>query len=159
MSISNTVILAISKFAPTLGTLLGGPLGSLFGSLVSSALGGVDMKNKDDVLKKLDSEDTQQKLKELELQFSDLKSARLSAEHEKGAKWWFRPFMVVLAYFSLFVDVGLIYFIDNDTIRQILILFTGVLILDIRQMHKLYFGSSNSPDENISLLSRLFKRT
>lgn len=158
MSFPSSIISIVSKIAPTLGTALGGPAGSLVGSLVSSTLGGVDMKNEDEVKKKIECDhDSVQKLRELELQFKDLKSARDAAENEKGAKWWFRAGLVVLAYLSLFVDVVLIYFLDNALIRDILVLFTGVLILDIRQMHKLYFGSSDTTDFG-SLFTRLFKK-
>lgn len=156
MHFPEDVVGVIRKVSPVLGTALGGPAGGLVGSLISSIL-GVDMNNHEEVSKKIDNDpECQVKLRELELQFKDLQTAREEASKEQGFARIFRPMMVIVAYISLFIDLALIKYCQDELIRQILILFTGVLILDIRQMHKLYFGSGEDTRGNF-LLSNIFK--
>jgi hypothetical protein len=155
MSIPTLVIDMISKVTPGIGALLGGPVGGVVGSLVSSVL-GVDMKNADEVHKMLkDNPDCINDLKKLELQLQELQNARDAAAKETGIMRYMRPMLVILAFLALFTDLALLAYVDNTLIREALLVFTGILILDIRQIYKLYFGSWQ---DNISILPNLFKK-
>lgn len=154
MSIFPNLISIISKVSPFLGSALGGPAGGLVGSLISNAL-GVDMNNPDEVEKKLEDPESVARLKELELQLNDLHDARQAASNETGALRYMRPMLVIMAFVSLFADILLIMYVDNEIIKQILLAFTGILILDIRQIYKMYFGSW---DDKFNFLSSQFKK-
>jgi len=152
--IPNSIVNIISAISPVLGTALGGPAGTLVGSLISKAI-GVNMDDPNEVARKLEDPECVHKLKELELQLNDLHDARLAASNETGALRFMRPFLVIVAFLSLFGDILLIMYVDDDIIRQILLAFTGILILDIRQIYKMYFGGW---DDKINFLSSPFKK-
>jgi len=152
--IPDSIANIISKVSPVLGSALGGPAGGLIGSLISNVL-GVDMNDHKEVEKKLEDPECVARLKELELQLNDLHDARQAASNETGALRYMRPFLVLIAFLSLFADILLIMYVDNDIIKQILLAFTGILILDIRQIYKMYFGSW---DDKINFLSSQFKK-
>ncbi len=67
----NEVINIISKISPILGTALGGPIGGAAGivaSLISKALGGVDMSDPTKVIEAIKNDpEAERKLKELEI--------------------------------------------------------------------------------------------
>lgn len=161
MLLSNEVISIISKISPVIGSALAGPSGSIVGYLVSSIFGG-KMENPEDVQKKIEDDPVVlNEIKKLEIQLGDLKSARDFAEKEDGNMKWFRPLLVLIAYLALFADIILLYYIKDNLIKQILILFTGVLVLDIRQMHRMYFGSTPDNSDGFvfsNLFKNLFKR-
>jgi hypothetical protein len=135
------IIDIISKVSPILGTALGGPIGSVVGSLISTALGGVDMSNTEQVAKVLQDPANIQKLKELELQLNDLQNARLSAEKEKGAQKLIRPLLALAAMVAIFIDVYFIDYVNDSVVRQIMIMMLIFLVWDIRQIYKFYFGN------------------
>lgn len=134
------IIELISKIAPTLGKALGEPLG--VGNLISTALGGVDMSNTEEVKKALESPDAVGKLKELELQLTDLQNARLVAQKDTGALKLIRPFLALLAMCALVADIYAIQYVTDKMLNEILIMMLVFLIWDIRQIYKFYFGSS-----------------
>lgn len=134
------VIELISKIAPKLGNILGEPLG--VGNLISTALGGVDMSNTEEVKKALESPDAVGKLKELELQLTDLQNARLVAQKDTGALKLIRPFLALLAMCALVGDIYWIQYVTDKMLNEILIMMLVFLIWDIRQIYKFYFGSS-----------------
>lgn len=134
------VIELISKIAPKLGNILGEPLG--VGNLISTALGGVDMSNTEEVKKALESPDAVGKLKELELQLTDLQNARLVAQKDTGALKLIRPFLALLAMCALVADIYAIQYVTDKMLNEILIMMLVFLIWDIRQIYKFYFGSS-----------------
>lgn len=144
----------ISKVSPVLGAALGGPMGGLVGSLISKVL-GVDMKNPEELSKKMEDPECASKLKELELELSELQNARDAAARETGFMRYMRPMLVILAFVSLFLDFILLIYVENEMIKQALLVFTGVLILDIRQIYKMYFGSF---DEKTSFMGNIFKK-
>lgn len=149
------VISIISKVSPVLGTALGGPAGGIIGSIISKVL-GVDMKNPDSVQKALDEDpECANKLKELELELNELQSARSAANSETGFMRYVRPMLVLLAFFSLFADIVLLIYVEDQAVRQLLWVFTGVLILDIRQIYKLYFGNW---EEKTNFITGIFKK-
>jgi len=137
-----SIIELISKTSPVLGTALGGPVGAIVGDLISSALGGVDMSNMESVKKALEESDTKDKLRDLEMQLTDLQNARLSAEKDIGAQKLVRPFLALLAMFAVFVDILAIQYVTDKMLNEILIMMLVFLIWDIRQIYKFYFGSS-----------------
>lgn len=134
------VIELIGKVSPMLGKILGEPLG--VGNLISTALGGVDMSNTEEVKKALESPDAVEKLKELELQLTDLQNARLVAQKDTGGLKLIRPFLALLAMCALVGDIYWIQYVTDKMLNEILIMMLVFLIWDIRQIYKFYFGSS-----------------
>lgn len=137
------IVNAISNISPILGTALGGPLGAIVGSLISSILGGVDMQDSGQVVKVLSDPDSIKKLKELELQFSDLQNARLEAAKETGYYRLVRPLLILLAHIVLIVNVYLVTIVADEMLKTVLILFMYYLVSEIRQSYKFYFGSGD----------------
>ena len=138
-----SIVSVIGKVAPAVGTALGGPFGGLVGTLVSNALGGVDISDHKQVEKKL-QEDPQciDRLKELELQISDIKSAREEASKETGYIRFVRPLLAFGGMMAIFIDIILIkYVVDDEIIKDILVLMMVFLVWDIRQIYKFYFGN------------------
>jgi hypothetical protein len=121
----------ISKVVPSLG--------STIGNLISSKLGGVDMSNLDEVAKALEHPESQEKLKELELQLSDLKNARETSLKESPIP---RLVLAIAAMFAVFADIIAIQYVTDKMLNEILIMMLVWLIWDIRQVYKFYFGSS-----------------
>lgn len=138
-----SIVELISKTSPALGSALGGPVGGIVGSLISTALGGVDMADTESMVKALESKDSQNKLRDLEMQLTDLQNARLSAEKEQGAQRLVRPFLALLAMVAVFVDILAIQYVTDKMLNEILIIMLVFLIWDIRQIYKFYFGSSD----------------
>jgi hypothetical protein len=133
----------ITKHTPILGAALGGPVGSVVGSLISTALGGIDMSNTEVVKQALDKPDSVAKLKELELQLSDLQNARLAAAKDTGALRYQRLFLAVLAMVALVADIYAINYVTDKMLSEILVMMLVFLVWDIRQIYKFYFGSSD----------------
>ena len=141
MHLPEPLLIAISKISPAIGALLGGPAGSAVGSLVGSFL-GVDMNKPDEVMKKLTEDpEAAASLKSLELHLKDLHDARDEASKETGIMRWLRPLLVVFAFVALFADVLMIAYINNEAVRQILLVMMGILVFDIKQIYRFYFGS------------------
>lgn len=138
----SALISLISKVSPILGSALAGPAGGIVGSLISSAL-GVDMNNKDDVAKKLDDPECVAKLKEVELQFSDLQNARLEASKDQGYLKLVRPLLALFSMLAIFADIWAIEYTTNEILEQILIVMLVILVWDVRQIYKFYFGSGD----------------
>lgn len=130
----------ITKVAPSLAGYMLGPLGGVVGNLISSQLGGVDMSNVNEVQKALEQPESQQKLKELELQLTDLQNARVAASKESPLP---RLLLAVAAHLALFADIYFIEHVHNDMLKQLLLMMMCILIWDIRQVFKFYFGSSS----------------
>lgn len=141
----SSVVEVISKVSPLIGELLGGPVGSTVGNLVSSALGGVNMQDSDRVSSALSWSGNVDKLKELELQLKDVQNARQIAGKESGSIKWVRPFLALLAMGALMADIYAIQYVTDKMLSQILITMLVFLAWDIRQIYKFYFGSSDDP--------------
>ena len=137
------IINAICKVSPILGTALGGPVGSIVGSLISSVLGGVDMQDSGQVVKVLNDPDSIKKLKELELQFSDLQNARLEAAKETGYLRFVRPLLAIFSMFAICGDIIAIEYTTNEMLSQILVIMLVILVWDVRQIYRFYFGSGD----------------
>lgn len=102
------------------------------------------MANPESVLKALEVPSNVDKLKELELQLTDLQNARVAASKESPLP---RLLLAVAAHLALFADVYFIEHVHNDLLRQLLLMMMVILIWDIRQVYKFYFGSSSDlPD-------------
>ncbi len=138
-----SIVELISKTSPVLGSALGGPVGAIVGDLISSALGGVDMSNHESVKKALEGTQNQDKLRDLEMQLTDLQNARLSAEKDQGAQRLVRPFLALLAMIAVFLDILAIQYVTDKMLNEILIMMLVFLVWDIRQIYKFYFGSSD----------------
>jgi hypothetical protein len=132
----------ITKNTPILGAALGGPIGSVVGSLISTVVGGIDMSNTEQVKKALDNPEVIAKLKELELQLSDLQNARLAAQKETGVLRYQRLILAVLAMVALVADIYAINCVTDKMLSEILVMMLVFLVWDIRQIYKFYFGSS-----------------
>ena len=126
------VIEILSKVAPSLANTID--------HLISSSLGGVDMKDSYEVAKALDSPESQMNLKELELQLNDLKNARETASKESPIP---RLVLAIAAMFAVFADIIAIQYVTDKMLNEILIMMLVWLIWDIRQVYKFYFGSSS----------------
>lgn len=147
MLIPLPVIDIISKASPFLGSLLGGPAGGLVGSVISSVL-GVDMKSPEEVEKKVSEDKALDKLKEIESQISDIQMARQEASKETGFIRFVRPFLALVAMSTIFINILLIrYVVDDETVKQILIVMMIFLVWDIRQIYKFYFGKGENMPE------------
>lgn len=137
------IVTAISRISPVLGSALGGPLGSVVGSLISSVLGGVDMQNSDIVSQALNNPEAIKKIKELELQFTDLQNARLEASKETGTIRFVRPILAIVSMFAIVADIIAIEYTTNEILSQVLIIMLVILVWDVRQIYKFYFGSGD----------------
>jgi hypothetical protein len=138
-----SVIEILSKASPWLANALGSPVGGVVGDLVSTALGGVNMTDPESVSNALLKPDSKDKLKELELQLTDLQNARLSAQKDSGNLKWVRPFLALLAMGALVGDIYAIQYVTDKMLNEILIMMLIFLVWDIRQIYKFYFGSSD----------------
>lgn len=135
------VVDLISKISPFLGSALGGPAGALVGSLISKILGGVDMNNHEEMVHVLNDPTSQIKLKELELQLSDLQNARAQAAQDKGYMQLVRPMLTIASMFAIMFDVYAIQFIvTNEVLKDVLIVMLVCLVWDIRKTYSFYFG-------------------
>jgi hypothetical protein len=142
--IASVIVDAISKISPVLGAALGGPLGGIVGALISSTLGGVSMDDTGKVLNALQNNpEVPQKLKELELQLTDLQNARNTASKEQGGLRLVRPLLAIVAMLAIVADIVAIQYTTNTMLSQILITMLVVLVWDVRQIYKFYFGSSD----------------
>lgn len=71
------------KAAPLIGSTIGGPAGGIIGSLVASLFGG-DIKNPDDLLNKIKSdEQSQVKLKQLEIEHQEFLANNLLQQYKE----------------------------------------------------------------------------
>lgn len=125
------VLEVLSKVAPSIGNTID--------HLISSSLGGVDMTDSYEVAKALEQPETQEKLKELELQLNDLKNARETSLKESPIP---RLVLAIAAMFAIFADIIAIQYVTDKMLNEILIMMLVFLIWDIRQVYKFYFGSS-----------------
>lgn len=137
------IIDIIRSVSPALGSALAGPIGGIVGSLISSKLGIIDMNNTTQVADALLKPDSQDKLKELELQLNDLQNARIQEEKSTGLQKLIRPMLAICAMLAIFIDVVFIDTVQNEMVKQILILMLVILVWDVRQIYKFYFGSSD----------------
>jgi len=136
------VISIISKVSPVLGSALGGPAGGAVGLLISKVL-GVDLKKPDEVKNIIDNDpDSLNKLKELEMQLSDMQQAREQASKETGALRFVRPILALAAMCAIFINIFAIKYVVEDTfVKEILLVMMVFLVWDIRQIYKFYFGN------------------
>ncbi len=150
------IISIISKVSPVLGSAMGAPGGGIVGLLISKVL-GVDMKDPELLKKKIDDDPLcLAKLKELEFQISDIQSARMEARGDTGLLKFVRPGLAIAAMMAVFIDILLIrYVVDDELVKQILIVMMVFLIWDIRQIYKFYFG--NEEEVPNFLLNKLKK--
>lgn len=147
------IIELISKASPFIGSMLGSPSGKVVGDLVSTALGGANMGDLESVSKSLSQPGAIDKLKELELQLTDLQNARLSAEKDTGVLRFQRLFLAVLAMGALVADIYAIQYVTDKMLNEILVMMLVFLVWDVRQIYKFYFGSSDDTP-NMSLIKK-----
>ena len=138
----NGLIEIVSRVSPMLGAALGGPIGGVVGSLISSKLGGVNMSDTAHVAQVLENPIAVQKLKELELQLTDLQNARLQSEKDTNVQKVIRLMLVLFAMLALIADIYAIQYVTDKMLNEILIMMLVFLVWDIRQIYKFYFGSS-----------------
>lgn len=139
----NILIDAITKISPVLGTMLGGPAGGLVGTLISRTLGGIDMSDPAKVVQAIKSDpDAERKIRELDIQLNDLQHARIEASKEVGAMKIVRPLLAIAAMIAIFINIVLIkYVVEDEIVRDVLIVMMVFLVWDIRQIYKFYFGN------------------
>lgn len=130
----------VSKVSPVLGSALAGPAGGIVGSLISSVI-GADMKDQNDVAKKLDDPDCVAKLKELELQFSDLADARNKFNSYPTSIKVIYLLLTLFAMLSLAADIYLLDFVENPVSQGVLLVVLYFIVNDLRQIYKFFFGS------------------
>jgi len=134
---------AISKISPTLGAALGGPAGALVGAMISKSF-GTETTDPQKIIDKLQDPANADKLKELEIKLTDLQDAREEANKEVGAVKLTRPFLAIAAMGAVFVDLYMINYVQSDIVQEILVIMLVVLVWDIRQIYKFYFGSGEN---------------
>lgn len=137
----------ISNISPIVARALLGPAGQVFGSFLSSKLGGVDMNTQSFVDKLKNDPDTEKKIKEFEAELNDLQQARLFAEKDTGLYRLVRPILAIAAMFAIVFDIIAINYTNNLMLEQVLVVMLVVLVWDVRQIYKFYFGDYNDlPD-------------
>lgn len=152
----------ISKFAPLLGSALGGPIGGIAATLISNLFGTT---NPDEINTALATHpDAGIKLKELELQHKaellqiestrekqdddDRKSARDREEDViklTGKYDWVQHLCALILVFGFFVMCGMIaadHLDEKD--HDLLYMLLGVLGTNFTQIYQYYFGSSRA---------------
>lgn len=102
------------------------------------------MNNTTQVANALAKPESQEKLKELELQLTDLQNARIMASKESPVP---RIMLAVAAHLALFADIYFIEHVHTDLLKQLLLMMMVILVWDIRQVYKFYFGSSGDLPE------------
>lgn len=138
----------ISKFAPTVGASLGGPVGLAVGGLVSSVI-GKQAKTMDEIGEKLNDPDTQQRLKELDAYLAAHENARAQSALETGALRFVRPFLAMVAMFAIALSVAAYHYLKEPDLDYILSLFLVILVLIIKQIYEFYFGESSTSFSNL----------
>lgn len=138
----NILIDVVSKVSPFLGALLGGPMGGVVGSLISKTLGGIDMSDPIKVVDAIKNDpDAERKLKELELQLKDLQDAREIANKQPGLFKLIQPILSIVAMIAIAFDIYAIEHVENSIVQQVLVVMLVILVWDVRQIYKFYFGS------------------
>lgn len=154
----NLLIDVISKISPFLGSMLGGPMGGIVGTLVSKTLGGIDMSDPAKVVDAIKNDpDSERKLKELELQLKDLQDARDNANKQTGINKLMTPILALASMVAIVFDIFAIEYVQNQVVQQILIVMLIFLVWDVRQIYKFYFGSNNEDFNAFSLFKRKVK--
>jgi hypothetical protein len=163
MSVSDELISLVSKSAPLVGTVLGSPLAGIAISLLASFF-GAKTGDLSDLLSKIQNDpEAALKLKTLQFQheetlkqiasndfqksIDDKESARAMQEEyiaRTGHTDPMLPFLVILLFFSIFsIIFSFIYFSIAPDIKTVLVMVLTILIREIPDIYKLYFGASD----------------
>lgn len=138
----NELVSLVSKEAPLLGSVLGGPFGGVAGSLIAEAFG---QGSSVDILSKVSSDpDAAAKLKDIEdkhievlkkLSVDDLVSARAMP-----VRGWEREIVIGLLVFLLMFCIVAMQIVTDVKLDHFLLVAITVLLVELRQAFKLYFG-------------------
>lgn len=153
-----TVKELIGTAAPTLGTVLGGPVGGVAGSLIASALGVEDdpkaiekeLRNNPDALLKLKKLDSDERIQNLNAYYADKDSARNMAVSIQVSKdWMVRNTGSIIALFTVtsafIMDAYLLYLASTGgEINSMYTLIAGGTSVKAVQVLSFYFGDSKS---------------
>lgn len=148
------LINVITKVSPALGSALGGPAGAIVGALIGNAI-DVDITDPKSIAEKLKDPAIMDKLKVLEMKLADLQDARQEANKETGVVKLTRPLLALMSMIAVLADIFMINYVTNQIVQQVLIVMFIVLVWDIRQIYKFYFGSG----ENLPFkIFKIFKK-
>ena len=157
-----TVKKLIGSAAPTVGTLLGGPLGGTAGSLIASALGVEDnpkaiekeLRENPDALLKLKKLESDERIQNLNAYYADKDSARdMAVDIQVSKDWLVRNTGSIIALFTVIsaftMDLYLLYLVQsNETINSMFTLIAGAVSTRAVQVLSFYFGESKSNADN-----------
>ncbi|PHQ89510.1 MAG: hypothetical protein COB42_06700 [Sulfurimonas sp.] len=148
----------IGTVAPTLGTLLGGPVGAVAGSLIATALGVEDnpqaiekeLRSNPEAFLKLKKLDSDERIVNLNAYYADKESARnMSVKIQVSTDWLVRNTGSIIALFTVisafFMDGYLLYLVQADEpINSMFTLIAGAVSTRAVQVLSFYFGESKS---------------
>lgn len=157
-----TVKQLIGTAAPTIGTLLGGPVGAVAGSLIASTLGVSDnpeaiaeeIRKNPDALLKLKKLDSDERIQNLNAYYADKDSARdMAVDIQTSTDWLVRNTGSIIALFTVMsafaMDLYLLYLVQSDeTINSMFTLIAGAVSTRAVQVLSFYFGESKSNADN-----------
>lgn len=137
------LVSTVTKVAPLLGSVLGGPWGGIAGSLISEAFGGGSLP---EMLAKISSDpEAEEKLKDIEakheealkkLSVDDTISARGMTNVEKMRNFLVAGLLVLTA-----LNIVALIFVKDSNLNHFLLVSIGVLLSELKTVFKLYFGS------------------
>lgn len=159
----------IAAIAPTLGTAIGGPFGTLAGATIAAAIGGGDPKAAEAAilgqdpatllaLKKADQDFTIQ-LEQLGIERDKLAYADV-ADARSMAKVDMRPQIVIggcflTGYFAIMGAIGVGAIQLTGTAAQVFPILIGVLTAAVPQILQFFFGSSVGSKEKTQILGQV----
>lgn len=168
MELSNLV----SKAAPLLGSVLGGPLGGIAASLISAVFNN-GSSSADELQQKIAQDpEAEIKLKQIEAQnlasLLALHNQRFQAANEdiQDARTksslirydWFLPVFSFFIGIGFFVCVGLLMFIPSDHLHpDIVYAIVGSMVTSMSQVVSYYYGSSHRESKMMSMNNNIIK--
>lgn len=138
----NELVKFVSKSAPLLGGVLGSPYASVAASLITQVFGEGSVV--DIVSKVTQDPEAQQKLRQIEmdheqvlrkLALDDIVSARAMP-----VKGWEREIVIALLVFLIVFCIIAIQIVTDVKLDHFLLVAVTVLLVELRQVFKLYFG-------------------
>lgn len=152
------LVKTVSGYAPTLGSALGGPVGSIIGTAISSVFGG-SHTDPQDLVKRI-NEDPEAALKLRTIEFQNAQAlSQINAQNyltevddRKDARKnspQFKDFLRHMAYlitFGFFATLFLLFLPQtnlNPTERQMLSMLVGILVSKWGTIVDFFYGSSH----------------
>lgn len=162
----------VSKAAPLIGLIAGGPAGSTVGTMIASALGVENtpdaveaaLKNDPDALVKLKELELTHKTKFEEMALEETKARLQDTQNARGAEiermkagssnkfMYYLAAIVVIGFFGV---VTTLFFVDVPTASEnVLYMLVGTLAAEFGSIMRYFFGSSKGSSDKTAMLMK-----